>query len=82
MKHTSWRLNRRELLKGGGVALALPLLNRMQQARGATGDTLPARMLISYFAYGAYMPGGTNGVRLETRRTTTGAGGPAEIQDR
>ena len=29
MKHKSWHLNRRELLKGGGVALALPLLGGM-----------------------------------------------------
>ncbi|SVD88996.1 uncharacterized protein METZ01_LOCUS441850, partial [marine metagenome] len=35
MKHKSWHLNRRELLKGGGIALALPLLNAMGKAMGA-----------------------------------------------
>ena len=34
MKHKSWHLDRRELLKGGGVALALPLLNGMGNAMG------------------------------------------------
>ena len=29
MKQKSWHFNRRDLLKGGGVALALPLLDGM-----------------------------------------------------
>ena len=62
MKQKSWHLNRRELLKGGGIALGLPLLNGMSWAKGASGATLPKRMLVSYFAYGAYMPSGVNGV--------------------
>lgn len=63
MKQKSWHLNRRELLRGGGVALALPLLNGMNWARGAdTPSALPKRLLVSYFAYGAYMPNGTNGI--------------------
>ncbi len=55
----SWHLDRRTLLKGGGVALALPLLQGMVRANTAT---LPKRMLVSYFAYGAYMPHGTAGI--------------------
>ena len=65
MKPKSWHLNRRELLKGGGVALALPFLNGMSRAMGATPShlaTVPKRMLVSYFAYGAYMPNGPAGI--------------------
>ena len=63
MKQKSWHLNRRELLRGGGVALALPFLNGMGTALGASRkEVLPKRMLVSYFAYGAYMPNGGNGV--------------------
>jgi hypothetical protein len=63
MKQKSWHLNRRELLKGGGIALALPFLNSMSRAMGVSGTTtLPKRMLVSYFAYGAYMPDAPSGV--------------------
>ena len=68
----SWYLPRRTLLKGGGVALALPLLNAMNWSLGnsgsgpwkANGTELPKRMLVSYFAYGAYMPDGPSGVPI------------------
>ena len=62
--HKSWHLNRRDILKGGGVALALPLLNGMAKAMGTTpnGKELPKRMLVSYFAYGAYMPNAPAGI--------------------
>ncbi len=66
MKHKSWNLSRRELLKGSGIALALPFLNGMGRAMGATSASatpvLPKRMMISYFAYGAYMPDGPYGI--------------------
>ena len=63
MKHKSWHLNRRELLKGGGVALALPFLSSMSRAMGVSGGKeMPKRMLVSYFAYGAYMPNGPDGI--------------------
>jgi hypothetical protein len=65
MNQKSWHLNRRELLKGGGAALALPFLNGMSWAKGAADKELPKRMLVSYFAYGAYMPNGVNGVSAE-----------------
>jgi hypothetical protein len=54
-------LSRREVLRGGGVTLALPLL----QAMGAAKDrpaARPKRLLVSYFAYGEYMPNAVNGV--------------------
>ncbi len=59
MAQKSWQLNRRELLQGGGIALALPLLNSMGSA---SETTPPKRMLVSYFAYGANMPHATNGI--------------------
>ncbi|MGC6564202.1 MAG: DUF1552 domain-containing protein [Akkermansiaceae bacterium] len=62
MKQKSWQINRRELLKGGGVALALPFLNGMSWARGGAAKDVPKRMLVSYFAYGAYMPNGSSGI--------------------
>ena len=67
MTHKSWHLDRRDLLKGGGIAIALPLLNGMGKAMGAFSSAAedsgtPKRMLVSYFAYGAYMPEGPSGV--------------------
>ena len=84
MKHKSWHLNRRELLKGGGIALALPLLNAMGKAMGAISNAageggMPKRMLVSYFAYGAYMPDGPSGVPAPKKNTTHGAGGRAKM---
>ena len=61
MKPKSWHLNRREFLRGGGIALALPFLNSMSHGAGSA-RSLPKRMLISYFAYGAYMPEAPNGL--------------------
>ena len=61
MKPKSWHLNRREILRGGGVALALPFLNSMSSGQ-PPAKALPKRMLVSYFAYGAYMPGAENGI--------------------
>ncbi len=60
MKPKSWHLNRREMLKGGGIALALPFLNGMSWA--APSKSIPKRMLVSYFSYGAYMPNGPAGI--------------------
>jgi len=61
----SWHLNRRDLLKGAGVALALPSLNAMNAnrsfANGAAHET-PRRMMVGYIAYGVYMPEGPSGV--------------------
>ncbi|MEM7477371.1 MAG: hypothetical protein AAF483_20495, partial [Planctomycetota bacterium] len=63
MKLKSWHLSRRELLRGGGVALSLPLLASMEPASAASSaPEAPKRMLVSYFAYGAYMPDGTSGI--------------------
>lgn len=63
MKKKSWHLDRREFLRGGGAALALPFLNGMSWAAGSSGGkALPKRMLVSYFAYGAYMPNAPTGV--------------------
>ena len=78
MKHKSWHLDRRDLLKGGGIAIALPFLNGMGSGlkkamgsiRNAAGESeQPKRMLVSYFAYGAYMPESPSGVPRSTGRT-------------
>ncbi len=62
MKPKSWHINRRELLKGGGAALSLPFLNGMSWAKDSASGELPKRMMVSYFAYGAYMPDGPSGI--------------------
>ena len=62
MAQKSWHIGRREFLRGSGVALALPLLNGMTWAKAAAGSVLPKRLMVGYFAYGAYMPHGVNGV--------------------
>lgn len=57
MKQKSWHLDRREFLKGGGMALALPFLNGMSWAQApAAGKKIPKRMMVSYIAYGVYEP--------------------------
>jgi len=61
MKTKSWHLQRRELLRGGGIALGLPFLNGMASGSSAK-EELPKRMLVSYFSYGAYMPNGSAGI--------------------
>jgi Protein of unknown function (DUF1552) len=61
MQKKSWNLDRREFIRGGGAALALPFLNAMSWAAAPT-KALPKRLLVSYFAYGAYMPGAETGV--------------------
>ena len=69
MAHKSWHLNRRALLKGTGVALALPYLNAMQgvakAASAATSDVLPKRFMATYISYGVYQPEGTSGIPLK-----------------
>lgn len=64
MKKKSWHLHRRDVLKGGGIALALPFLNGMGRTFGASAGRgeAPKRLLVSYFAYGAYMPNGAAGI--------------------
>ena len=51
------------MLKGGGIALALPFLDGMSWAAPGKASLMnPKRMLVSYFSYGAYMPNGGNGI--------------------
>ena len=62
MKQKSWHLNRREMLRASGIALSLPFLEGM--AWGANKKSAqPKRMVITYFAYGAYMPHGAGGIQ-------------------
>ena len=55
MKQKSWHINRRQFVRGGGAALALPFLQGMSWGK-ATGKVLPKRMVVSYIAYGVYEP--------------------------
>ena len=66
MARKSWQLSRRDLIRGAGVAMALPYLNAMEgvakAATGAAGREMPKRMLATYISYGVYMPEGPAGV--------------------
>jgi len=64
MKQKSWHLSRRELLKGSGMALALPFLSGMSWGKDAD-NAQPKRMVVTYFAYGAYMPKSEGGKHHE-----------------
>lgn len=70
----SWHLNRRDLIKGAGVALALPYLNAMDRAvkaaspaPGAAGSAAPQRFMATYISYGVYQPDGPNGIPRKSR---------------
>ena len=49
MKRKPWQLDRREMLRGSGIALALPFLDSMAWARGAESKELPKRLVATYF---------------------------------
>jgi hypothetical protein len=53
MAEKSWHLNRRTLLKGAGISLALPWLEAMGNDK--TSKELPRRLAAVYFPYGAYL---------------------------
>lgn len=65
MSSKSWHLNRRDLIKGAGVAMSLPYLNAMSPgkagAASAAGGT-PKRMMATYISYGVYQPDGPSGI--------------------
>jgi hypothetical protein len=72
MSKKSWQLNRRDLLKGAGVAIALPYLNAMAPANAfAAGATkqMPKRLMATYISYGVYQPEGPSGI---PRKNTEG----------
>lgn len=66
MVQKSWHLNRRTLLRGTGVALALPYLRAMEGIASASspvaGEGIPKRFLATYISYGVYQPEGPNGI--------------------
>ncbi len=68
MGSKSWHLNRRAVLKGAGVALALPYLSAMEGiAKAATnvaGKQSPKRFMGTYISYGVYQPDGPDGIPL------------------
>ena len=65
MKEKSWHINRREFIRGGGAALALPLFQGMSWGKAAGGKALPKRMVVSYIAYGVYEPKTKDGSHLD-----------------
>jgi hypothetical protein len=55
-------MSRRDMLRGGGIALALPFLNSMSRAAGLpAAKHQPKRMLVTYIAYGVYDPRTSDG---------------------
>lgn len=70
MAKKSWHLSRRDMIKGSGIALGLPALEAMQSnaARAADPSTTPKRLLVSYIAYGTYMPEGSSGIPNPARQ--------------
>ena len=66
MAYNSLHLNRRTLLRGAGVALALPYLNAMQGVvngdSGAVSMATPKRFMATYISYGVYQPDGPSGI--------------------
>ena len=64
MSLKSWHLNRRDMLRGAGVALALPYLSAMENAAkaAAAGQGVPKRFMATYISYGVNQPEGTNDI--------------------
>ena len=61
MSKRPWHLDRRQLLRGAGASLALPLLEGMGRAMPAA-QPRPKRLVVTYISYGAYMPTGPSGI--------------------
>ncbi len=62
---TSWHIERRTLLKGVGLALALPYLNVMADEKPSVSNAAnkqPKRFVGTYISYGVYQPDGPNGI--------------------
>jgi hypothetical protein len=51
MSMRSWHLDRRELLRGCGAALALPMLESMAAVTPAA-TARPKRLVVTYFSFG------------------------------
>ena len=59
-------MNRRRMLKGAGVALSLPFFESLATNR-SSNLTPPKRLIVSYMAYGCYMPNAKNGIQDMTK---------------
>ena len=57
MSRKSWDLDRRTLLRGSGVAIALPWLEGMAVAESSRTAELPKRFCAVYWPFGVAMPG-------------------------
>lgn len=56
MSQKSWQLDRRTMLRGGGLALGLPFLESMAVAGKPPAGELPRRMCCIFFPFGVAMP--------------------------
>ena len=61
MTRKPWLLDRRQMLRGTGAALALPMLECMS-SKDIVPPPRPKRLVVTYMSYGANMPNGKNGI--------------------
>ena len=61
MARKSWQLSRRDVIRGAGIALALPMLDSMSRADSLTPRQPPKRLVVTYISYGVYEPEGKDG---------------------
>lgn len=61
MAQKTWHLDRRQLLQGGGISLALPWLQGMTWAQTTQASETPKRLVVTYISYGVYEPQGDAG---------------------
>ena len=52
----SWHLDRRTVLKGAGVAMALPFFEGMSRSANVKADSQPKRICSVMFPYGIAVP--------------------------
>ena len=61
MGRTSKHLSRRDVLRGAGLAMALPWLEGMGLAADRAASDIPKRLIVSYISYGVYEPKAKDG---------------------
>lgn len=59
----SWQINRRQMLKGSGVALALPFLESMAWGADKGNVKQAKRLVVVYKSYGVFAPNAKDGIQ-------------------